>query len=140
MDGMSVTMRPGAGNSAGQAAIAVAVIGILFTAASVRSIVTSPEVPGRQAWRQAGLVTLLLAAFGAELGCGIGLAANRTAAFGPELLSDILVALLLIGIARAWELVSDRDTGIVSSLALLAGRSPAADVSGGPPPQTEPEA
>ena len=74
--------------------------------------------------RQAGLIVLLLAAFGAELGCGIGLTTNNTAVFGPTLLGYILIALLLIGIARAWELVGDRDTGILSSLAVLSGHEP----------------
>jgi len=119
------------GNSAGKAAIAVGAVGILFTAASVRSIVTSRDVSAKQALRQAGLITLLLAAFGAELGCGIGVTINRTAVFGPELLGDVLITMLLIGIARAWELVGARDTGILSSLAVLVGRSPDPDESGG---------
>jgi hypothetical protein len=118
------------GNSVGKAALALAAVGILFTAASVRSITASRDVSWRQAWRQAGLIALLLAAFGAELGCGIGIIANRTAVFGPSLLANVLVAMLLIGIARAWELVGDRDTGIVSSLAVLVGRSPAPDDAG----------
>jgi hypothetical protein len=121
------------GNSAGKAAIAVGAVGILFTVASVRSIVTSRDVSGRQAFRQAGLITLLLAAFGVELGCGIGVTVNRTAVFGPELLGDVLIVMLLIGIARAWELVGARDTGILSSLAVLVGRSSAPDDSGDRP-------
>ena len=64
---------------------------------------------------------------------------NRTAVFGPELLGDVLVAMLLIGIARAWELVGDRDTGIVSSLAVLVRRSSAPDDSGDSPRATQPE-
>ena len=121
------------GNSAGKAAIAVGAVGILFTAASVRSILTSRDVSARQALRQAGLITLLLAAFGAELGCGIGVTINRTAVFGPELLGDVLIAMLLIGIARAWELVGDRDTGILSSLAVLVGHSSDPDDAASPP-------
>jgi hypothetical protein len=127
------------GNSAGKAAIAAGAVGILFTAASVRSIVTSRDVSGKQAWRQGGLIALLLAAFGAELGCGIGVTFNQTAVFGPELLGDVLIAMLLIGIARAWELVGDRDTGIVSSLAVLVGRSSVPDDSGNPPRTTQSE-
>ena len=60
-------------NSAGYAAIAVGVVGILFTAASVRSMVTSPTCQAKQALGQAGLVAVLFAAFGSELACGIGL-------------------------------------------------------------------
>jgi hypothetical protein len=110
------------GNNAGYAAFVVGVIGILFTAASVRSIVTSPDVSAEQAWRQTGLIVLLFAAFGAELACGIGLSSNNTSVFGPGLLSNVLAALLLLGIARAWELVGNRDTGVLASLAVLAGR------------------
>ena len=124
------------GNTAGKGALALGAVGNLFTAASVRSIVTSRDVSWQLAWRQAGLIALLLAAFGAELGCGIGLTFNQTAVFGPELLGDVLIAMLLIGIARAWELVGDRDTGILSSLAVLVGRSSAPDDSGGPPRPT----
>ena len=124
------------GSSGGWAALTLGAIGIFFTAASVRSIVSSRDVSWEQAWRQAGLIALLLAAFGAEFGCGIGLTTNQTAVFGPSLLSYILVALLLIGIARAWELVGDRDTGILSSLAVLVGRSPDPDDSGDQPRPT----
>lgn len=109
------------GQSAGYAAVSSSVIGILFTAASVRSIVSSPQVSANQAWRQAGLIAVLFGAFGSELACGIGLLANNTDLFGPGFLSNTLIALLLIGIARAWELVGNRDTGIVASLAVLTG-------------------
>jgi hypothetical protein len=125
------------GNSAGKAAIAVGAVGILFTVASVRSIVTSRDVSARQAWRQAGLIALLLAAFGVELGCGLGVTFNQTAVFGPELLGDVLIVMLLIGIARAWELVGARDTGILSSLAVLVGHSSAPDDADRPPRTTE---
>ncbi len=108
-------------NSAGYSAITAGIIGILFIAASVRSILTSPDVSAEQAWRQAGLIVLLLAAFGAELACGIGLISNNTAVFGPTFLSYTLIVLLLIGIARAWELVGNRDTGVFASIAVLTG-------------------
>jgi hypothetical protein len=108
-------------NSAGFAAITAGIIGILFIAASVRSIVTSPDVSADQAWRQAGLITVLFAAFLGELACGLGLLANQTAVFGPGYLGYTLIALLLIGIARAWELVGDRDTGVFASIAVLTG-------------------
>ena len=110
------------GNNAGYAALVVGIIGILFTAASVRSMVTSRDVSAEQAWRQTGLIVVLFAAFGGELACGIGLTSDNASVFGPGLLSNTLVALLLIGIARAWELVGNRDTGVLASLAVLAGR------------------
>jgi len=109
------------GGNAGWAAIVAAAIGVLFTAASVRSIATSPAVSGDQAMRQAGLITILLLAFGGELASGIGLTTGHTSVFGPGFLGYVLVSLLLIGIARAWELVGNRDTGILSSIAVLSG-------------------
>ena len=109
------------GQNAGDAALVVGIIGVLFTAASVRSIVSSPDVSTGQALRQTGLIVLLFAAFGAQLACGIGLLSNDTAPFGPTFLSNSLIALLLIGIARAWELVGNRDTGIIASLTVLTG-------------------
>jgi hypothetical protein len=108
-------------SGAGYASISAGVVGILFTAASVRSIVSSPDVSAEQAFRQAGLIVLLLGAFGAELACGIGLSTNNTAVFGPTFLSYTLVWLLLVGIARAWELVGNRDTGVFASLVVLTG-------------------
>jgi hypothetical protein len=43
--------------------------------------------------------------------------------------------LLIIGIARAWELVGDRDTGIIASIAVLSGhdRSHDGPFAGAPP-------
>jgi hypothetical protein len=110
------------GISAGYAAVVASIIGILFTAASVRSIVSSPDVSADQALRQAGLITILFLAFGTVLASGIGLLSNNTAVFGPGFLGNALIALLLIGIARAWELVGNRDTGVLASLAVLTGR------------------
>lgn len=109
------------GQSAGWAAFVVGVIGILFTAASVRSMVSSPDVSTRQALGQAGLVTVLFVAFGAQLACGIGLLSHDTAVFGPGFLGNTQIALLLIGIARAWELVGNRDTGVLASIMVLTG-------------------
>lgn len=109
------------GQSAGYAALVVGTIGILFTAASVRSIVSSPDVSTEQALRQAGLITVLFAAFGAQFACGIGFLSHDTTVFGPGFLGNTQIALLLIGIARAWELVGNRDTGILASLAVLTG-------------------
>ena len=44
-----------------------------------------------------------------------------------QLISYALVTSLLVGIARAWELVGDRDTGISASIAVLAGHPPSSD-------------
>jgi hypothetical protein len=108
------------GTNIGIPATVVAVIGIFFTAAGSRSIF-SGHLPRRHVPRQLGLIAVLLATFGFELAAGIDLLLNPRSVGAAQLLSNLLVALLLIGIARAWELVGDRDTGIIASIAVLAG-------------------
>jgi hypothetical protein len=108
------------GNNAGYPAIVVAVIGIFFAAAGARSIL-SGRLPWRHLPRQVAFISLLLTIFGFELAAGIDLLLHPYSAGAAELVSDLLIALLLVGIARAWELVGDRDTGIVASIAVLAG-------------------
>jgi modulator of FtsH protease len=119
-------------NNTGYAAIVTAVIGILFTLAAIRSIVVSADTSWSHVRSQAGLIALLLAAFGFELGGGVQLVSHPASTGGAQTICNVLVGLLIIGIARAWELVGDRGTGILSSLAVLAGRdSPrAADRAG----------
>ncbi len=70
-----------------------------------------------------------MAALGFELGGGIELIARPASPGGAQTVSYVLTGLLLVGIARAWELVSDRDTGILSSIFVLAGRGAAGQVS-----------
>ena len=108
------------GTNAGYPATVVAVIGIFFTAAGTRSIFSS-HLPRRHVPGQFGLIALLLATFAFELVGGIDLLLHPRSSGAAELVSNVLVALLIIGIARAWELVGDRDTGIISSIAVLTG-------------------
>jgi|HubBroStandDraft_1064217.scaffolds.fasta_scaffold05705_5 hypothetical protein len=109
------------GTNIGYPATVLGVSGVLFTAAGVRSMLSSRYV--RQRWpRQAGLVILLLVIFGAELASGIQALAHPGADGPIQGISYSLVASLLVGVARAWELVGNRDTGIIASIAVLAGR------------------
>ena len=111
------------GNNAGIPAVVVAAIGILFTAASVRSMLADVATSREQALRQAGLVGLLFAAFCVELGGGIALVANPASTGAANVVCNVLAALMFIGIARAWELIGDRDTGIFASIAILTGHA-----------------
>lgn len=122
------------GNNIGYPAAVVAVIGIFFTAAGTRSIFAS-HVPRRHVPQQLGLIALLLAAFAFELAGGIVLILHPHSAGAAELVSNLLVALLIIGIARAWELVRERDTSIIASIAVLAGHDRNLD---GPLPASAP--
>ncbi|MET0424356.1 MAG: hypothetical protein ABW046_10790 [Actinoplanes sp.] len=105
----------------GYPAAALGVIGIAFTAAGLRSILTVPETRGWRG-RQLGLLAALLAIFGAELVCGIVFVAGSRSSTTIDVICYCLAASLMIGIARAWELVGDRDTGLSASLAVLTGR------------------
>jgi hypothetical protein len=111
------------GTHVGYPAVVVGAIGILFSAAAIRSVVA--RVQGRsQQGRHLVLSVFLLAGFVIELIIGIKLL-NRPQDRGSlEVLSYILIASLFIGIARAWELVGGRDTGVVASLAVMFGRRP----------------
>ncbi len=126
------------GTSVGYPALVLGVIGLLFTAAGARSIFSNRSML-RQHWkRQAGLIALLLGIFGTEFVSGLMLSLNPQHFRSVQTISYALVASLLIGIARAWELVGDRDTGIFASLAVLTGHEhhllPDPDESDPPPP------
>jgi hypothetical protein len=110
------------GNNIGYPAAVVGVIGIAFTAASLRSILLS-TTSRHLVRRQLGLIVVLLLTFGVELAGGLVLITNQRSVDGLDLISNVLGASLLIGVARAWELVEDRDVGFISSIALLSGRS-----------------
>jgi hypothetical protein len=123
------------GNNVGYPAVAVAVIGIFFAVAGARSIFSS-HLGRRHVPRQVALVAALLVTFAFELAGGIDLLLNPYSSGAAQLVSNLLVVLLIIGIARAWELVGDRDTGIISSIAILTGHDhqPDGGSSAGAPP------
>jgi hypothetical protein len=137
----------------GYPAAVLGVIGILFAAAAMRSILTGPSTLRRQWWRQLGLINLLVLIFGVELVSGIAVLADPRRTEPVQLIGYALVTSLIVGIARAWELVGDRHTGIVASIAVLAGRAPgppgpddvaapeaAGATEAGDPPAHEPDA
>jgi hypothetical protein len=105
----------------GYPAVALGVIGIFFTAAGVRTILSSQATPPQQR-QQLGLVILLLLIFGTELICGIAVLANPRLSTALQIMCYALIASVLAGVARAWELVGERDTGLWASLSVLTGR------------------
>jgi hypothetical protein len=107
-------------NEIGYPAAAVGVGGILFILAGVRSILADPVARGRIR-SQLGLVVLLLVAFGFEVWAGLLSIAHPHSDVPIDVIGNVLAASLLIGVARSWELVGDRDTGIVASIVALAG-------------------
>lgn len=126
------------GTSTGYPSVVLGVIGILFTAAAIRSIRTS-ESTRRQQARQIGLIGVLLLIFGTEFVSGIAAISLPNHAGPVQVIGYAVVTSLVVGVARAWELVGRRDTGILASLAVLAGRQQRADPvsDDGPEPRQE---
>jgi hypothetical protein len=111
------------GTNVGYPSVAFGVVGIAFTAAAMRSILTSPAAANHKR-RQLSLITLLLLIFGTELIAGIVAIAGPISK-PPDAIGYALAASLILGIGRAWELVGDIDTGLMSSIMALAGHGPA---------------
>ena len=111
------------GNNIGYPAGIVGVIGVLFTAAGVR---TTLSLPSEEQHRrpQFALVVALLLVFGFQTFNGVQLIIDSHHRGSLATIGDVLIASLLIGIGRAWELVGDWDTGIVASIGRLVGHQP----------------
>ncbi|MGH9078755.1 MAG: hypothetical protein ACRDYE_01515 [Acidimicrobiales bacterium] len=113
------------GNNIGYPAAIVGIIGVLFTAAGIRATLF---LPSQQQHRrpQLALIVALLVVFGFQIVNGAELIIDSHHGGALATIGDVLVASLLVGIGRAWELVGDWDTGIVSSITRLIGyQSPA---------------
>jgi hypothetical protein len=125
------------GTNVGYPALVLGASGLLFTAAGVRRTL---ELPFRHivASQQPFLVTLLLLVFGFELAFGVVLIVNDRSTGALGNIGNILIVSLLIGIARAWELVGDWNTGIWSSIILLLGPTPNSEGPGAPSRRDEP--
>jgi hypothetical protein len=123
------------GTNVGYPAVVVGVIGLLFGAAGMRSLLVSPTLQNQRR-RQITLTIFLLLIFAFELVGGINLLndPHYSGPVGLGLISNLLVASLIIGVARAWELVGGRDTGILSSLAVLIGHDPSSQLPADPRP------
>jgi hypothetical protein len=106
-------------NNVGYPAGAFGIIGTLFTLASVRSILADTRARARFP-AQLSLIAGLLAVFISEIVFGAELIGHETNHSALDTLGNLIIASLFIGVARAWEFVGDRDTGIWASLMVLA--------------------
>lgn len=102
----------------GAATIAVAVVGLLFVAASLLSFVRLHEIAARDIRLLVGLLVI----FVLQLIVGIRMAGTATRGELSEV-SILVVICFLVGIARAWELVGAPDIGIAGELRALLRRS-----------------
>jgi hypothetical protein len=114
-------------------AVLLGITGILFIAAGTRSILASPATEAQRRG-QLGLLNLLLLIFGTELVTGIILVVDSHIETALTVLSGALVCSVLVGIARAWELVGDRSAGVFASIGVLTQKAPSPLNPAGDPP------
>jgi hypothetical protein len=106
-------------NNVGFAAAAFSIVGVLFTVASVRSILGDAAARSRFLG-QVTLVAGLLAVYIIEFVKGFELIRHQHNHAALDTISNLLIVSILVGVARAWEFVGDRDTGIWASIMVLA--------------------
>jgi hypothetical protein len=109
------------GTNIGYPAVVVAIIGIVFIAAAIRSIAASHASPA-QVRSQTGLIMILLLICFSELIAGVVLLGNPASTTSVQVIGYAVVTSMLVGIGRAWEFIGERDTGILASLGILVGR------------------
>ena len=109
------------GTNIGYPAVVTGVIGIAFTAAAIRTIAQAATSSALRR-QQTGLIVLLVLIYGVQLIAGFIEIAHPYHRTPQNVIGYTLVAGLLVGISRAWELIGDRDTGLLASLMILLGR------------------
>lgn len=114
------------GTNIGYPALILGVVGMAFTAAAIRSVIAT-RAPARELAGQIGLGVLLLLIFGTEIGAGLALVSDSSRTDAEQIVGYALVSSLIVGVARAWELVGERRTGLFSSIAALVSRVPESD-------------
>jgi hypothetical protein len=108
------------GTNIGFPAMIVGVIGVVFAAAGARATAALPShLQHRRP--QATLIVALVIVFVFQIVYGIELIIKPHEAGNLATIGYVLIASLLIGIGRAWELVGDWDTGLFTSISLLIG-------------------
>jgi hypothetical protein len=110
------------GNGLGYPAVSMGVIGVFFLGAGIKVTLAQPARQQRRR-RQLVLILGLLVVFGFQIVYGLRLIHHPEGTGSQSVMGDVLIASLLIGIGRAWELVGRWDTGISSSIRRLLGQS-----------------
>ena len=115
----------------GYPAAIVGVVGLAFAAAGVRATISLPPELGHRR-PQTILIVGLVVVFGLQIVSGIELIVSPHRTGDLATIGYVLVASLLIGIGRSWELVGEWDTGLFSSIGLLIGHHVQPQSSRGP--------
>jgi hypothetical protein len=111
------------GSNIGYPAAIIGVTGLVFTAAGLRTTLSLPAALQRRR-PQFALMGGLVLVLGFQLFAGVELIRTPHDRTPLDTIGYVLVASLLLGIGRSWEMVGDRDTGILTSLGFLFGHDP----------------
>jgi hypothetical protein len=107
------------GDLIGGTAVAVAVVGLLFVASSLLSLVRVHGTEVR-AMRDALFLAGLLVVFAVQLVYGLGVLQHPRDSGSLRGISVLVIVCFLIGIARAWELIGGPSIGLKSEVGAIA--------------------
>jgi hypothetical protein len=133
------------GHKVGPAALAVAIVGLLFVIASLLSLIRLRQVHWSAVSDGLFLVGLAVTLV-IQLTKGIEVITRPANAGAVQTIAALVVVCALIGIARAWELIGGPDIGLWQEFAALARRAgrdgpaaaPPADLGPSGPPADRP--
>lgn len=122
------------GEKVGWAASVVAVLGLMFTTASLLALIRASRVRWRQL-RDVVLLVGLAGTFTIQLTAGLHVIASPRSSGPVGTIAVLVVVCFLIGIARAWELIGGPSIGLGHEISeLVRHSSGAADRESGPGP------
>lgn len=107
------------GSDLGWWAVAIGVSVVGFAAATARSIASAAR-RRLGSWGSLWLVVILLTIGSFQIYAGVRLIRDHTDLQPVQTLQYLVIGDLAVGIARAWQLVNMRNTGLISSLRDLA--------------------
>lgn len=112
---------------------------LAFAVAMARSVVAAARRQHGH-WNLLTLVTVLLLVAGFEFSAGVHLIADHGDIGSIRTIQYVIIGDIALGIARAWQLVNMHDTGLFSSLRIIAHGDRSVTAEPEPTPDTTPPA